>query len=58
MMMRKEEERHSDKFPALCTASQHVGHIWDKWKKREGGTEDLRERENILREMGRMCVSE
>ena len=27
MMMRKEEEQHSNKFPALCTASQHVGHI-------------------------------
>lgn len=39
--MRKEEERRSDKFPALCLASKHVGHIWAKRKRREGESEDL-----------------
>lgn len=52
MMMRKEVEQHSNKFPALCTASKHVGHIWGGRKRREGGTGNLKKKENIIREMG------
>lgn len=31
-MMRKKDERHSDKFPVLYVALQHRRHIWDKSK--------------------------
>lgn len=39
---REEEERHSDKFSTLCTALQHVGHIWDERKRWAGGIGGLK----------------
>lgn len=51
MMMRKEEEQHSRQIlcPLHCI-TQHVGHIWDGRKRREGGTEGLRKKDYIVRE--------
>lgn len=49
MMMRKEEEQHSDEFPIHYTASQHVGHRWGE-RQNEWSIElrALKDRENIV----------
>lgn len=43
-----ERERHAaNTFSALCIVHQHLGHIWDKGEKRQGGTEDLTKKNTV-----------
>lgn len=37
------------------TSALHLGHIWNKGKRRDGRTKDLGKKENAVREMGK-CV--